>query len=58
MILRDTGLQEEMRRNLNGDNPGWNDDESAVIEFACQRILRLRTRVIAAMLRQRSFFIM
>jgi hypothetical protein len=41
MILRDRELQEEMRRNLNGGNPGWNSDEPAVVELACQRILRL-----------------
>jgi hypothetical protein len=41
MILRDKELQEEMRRNLNGGNPGWNSDEPAVVELAGQRILRL-----------------
>ena len=41
MILRDKELQEEMRRNLNGGNPGWNSDEPAVVELACQRFLRL-----------------
>jgi hypothetical protein len=41
MILRDGELQEQMRRNLNGGNPGWNDDEPAVVELVCQRILRL-----------------
>jgi hypothetical protein len=41
MILRDKELQEEMRRNLNGGNPGWNSDEPAVVELVGQRILRL-----------------
>lgn len=41
MILRDKELQEEMRRGLNGGNPGWNSDEPVVVELACERILRL-----------------
>jgi hypothetical protein len=41
MILRDKELREEMRRNLNGGRPGWNSDEPAVVELACQRFLRL-----------------
>jgi hypothetical protein len=41
MILRDKELQEEMRRNLNGGNPGWNSDEPAVVELVGQRVLRL-----------------
>jgi hypothetical protein len=41
VILRDKELQEEMRRNLNGGNPGWNSDEPAVVELASQRFLRL-----------------
>jgi hypothetical protein len=41
MILRDKELEEEMRRNLNGGNPGWNSDEPAVVELVGERILRL-----------------
>jgi hypothetical protein len=40
MILGDKELQEEMRRNLNGGNPGWNSDEPTVVELVGQRILR------------------
>lgn len=39
-FLRQRELRKELQVTLNGGKPGWNNDEPAVVEFACQIALR------------------
>lgn len=39
-FLRQQELRKELQVTLNGGKPGWNNDEPAVVEFACQIVLR------------------
>jgi hypothetical protein len=39
-FLRQQELRKELDGTMNGGNPGWNDDEPAVVEFASQLVLR------------------
>lgn len=39
-FLRQRDLRKELQATLNGGEPGWNDDEPAVVKFACQIVVR------------------
>ena len=39
-LMRQPALREQLRPTLNGGKPGWNDDEPAVVEAACELAVR------------------
>jgi hypothetical protein len=39
-FLHQQELRDELGAKLNGGRPGWNDDEPAVVDFACRLVLR------------------
>jgi len=40
LFLNQQELRKELQGTLNGDRPGWNNDEPAVVELVSQVILR------------------
>jgi hypothetical protein len=39
-FLRQRELRKELQATLNGGVPGWNNDEPAVVKYACQAVVR------------------
>lgn len=39
-FLNQRELRDELKARLNDGNPGWNDDEPAVVDFSCRLVLR------------------